>query len=465
MRIAPKLLVLASILVATAFAADAPRTMRVDYFHTGNDHAEMLSLDRVVIEPLPWPGNPNRAIDDTNLGKYYFEVRDRATDKLLYSRGFASIYGEWETTDEAREMNRTFGESFRFPVPAGPVKIVLKKRDAKNAFQTIWTTTADPKAMFVDTSRPAVDAGALIALEKNGDPAQKVDFLILADGYTAADKQKCEKDGRRLMAILFDTEPFKTRRKDFNTWLLCPASPDSGISRPSTGVHKQTAIGATYDAFGSERYVLTFDNRKFRDVASFAPYEFVEVLVNGNTYGGGGIFGLYSTVAADSLWAPYIFVHEFGHHFAGLADEYYTSEAPVNLPHAEPWERNVTALLDPPNLKWKGMVAPGTPIPTPWHKADFEAMEKDIQARRREIRKQNRPESEMDALFNEEKNKEEKMLGGDQYSGKVGAFQGANYDPKLYYRPMENCIMFTRTDYFCDVCKQAIEQVVDLYVK
>lgn len=465
MRRAFTLLVLAATLVAAAFAADETRTMRVDYFHTGNDHAEMFSLDRVVIEPLPWPGNPNHAIDDTNLGKYYFEVRDRATGKLLYSRGFASIYGEWETTDEAKEMNRTFGESFRFPEPASPVKIILKKRDAKNAFQPIWTTNVDPKDMFVDTSRPAIDPGDLIALERNGDPAQKVDFLILADGYTEADKPKCEKDGRRLMAILFATEPFKTRRKDFNTWLLCPASPDSGISRPSTGVHKQTAIGATYDAFGSERYVLTFDNRKFREVASFAPYEFVEILVNGNTYGGGGIFGLYSTVAADSLWAPYIFVHEFGHHFAGLADEYYTSEAPVNLPHAEPWERNVTSLLDPPNLKWKKMVAPGTPIPTPWRKADFEAMEKDIQARRREIRKQNRPESEMDALFNEEKSKEEKMLGGDQYSGKVGAFQGANYDPKLYYRPMENCIMFTRTDYFCDVCKQAIEQVVDLYVK
>lgn len=439
--------------------------MRLDYFHTGNDHAEMFSLDRVVIEPLPWPGNPNHTIDDTNLGKYYFEVRDRVTNKLLYSRGFASIYGEWETTDEAKEMNRTLSESLRFPAPSAPVQIILKKRDAQNAFREIWTTLVDPKDMFVDTSKPAVDAGSLIALEKNGDPAQKVDFLILADGYTAADKPKCEKDGRRLMEILFGTEPFKTRRKDFNTWLLCPPSPESGISRPSTGIHKQTAIGATYDAFGSERYVLTFDNRRFREVASFAPYEFVEILVNGNTYGGGGIFGLYSTVAADSLWAPYIFVHEFGHHFAGLADEYYTSEAPVNLPHVEPWERNVTALLDPPNLKWKSLVAPGTPIPTPWHKAEFEAMEKDIQARRREIRKQNRPESEMDALFNEEKAKEEKLLGADQYSGKVGAFQGANYDPKLYYRPMENCIMFTRTNYFCDVCKQAIESVVDLYVK
>jgi hypothetical protein len=465
MRTALKLFAAVLFLAAFSYAADAPRTMRVDYYHTGNDHQEMFSLDRIVIEPLPWPGNPNHPIDDTNLGKYYFEVRDRATNKLLYSRGFASIYGEWETTDEAKEMNRTFDESLRFPAPTAPVQIILKKRDAQNAFREIWSLNVDPKDMFIDTSAPP-SPGPLIALEKNGDPAQKVDFLILADGYTAAERPKCEKDGRRLMDILFSTEPFKTRRHDFNTWLLCPASQDSGISRPSTGVHKQTAIGATYDAFGSERYILTFDNHKFRDVAEFAPYEFVEILVNGNTYGGGGIFGLYSTVAADSLWAPYIFVHEFGHHFAGLADEYYTSEAPVNLPHVEPWEPNVTALLDGPNgLKWKDLVTPGTPIPTPWKKAEFEAMEKDIQARRVQIRKENRPESEMNALFEEEKKKEDALFASDQYAGKVGAFQGANYDPKMYYRPMENCIMFTRTNFFCDVCQHAIERVVDLYTK
>ncbi len=446
------------------FAAETPRTMRVDYYHTGNAKTEMFSLDRVVIEPLPWPGNPNHPIDDTNLGKYYFEVRDRATNRILYSRGFASIYGEWEDTDEAQQMNRTFSESLRFPTPAAPVQIVLKKRDPNNnAFREIWTTIVDPKNMFVETSAPP-SPGPVIALEKNGDSAQKVDFLILADGYSKADEPKCENDGRRLMEILFATSPFHERRKDFNTWLLCPASQDSGISRPSTGVHKQTAVGATYDAFGSERYILTFDNKKFRDVAEYAPYEFVEILVNGKTYGGGGIFGLYSTVAADSLWAPYIFVHEFGHHFAGLADEYFTSDAPnANAPHVEPWEPNVTALLDPENLKWKDMVSPGTPIPTPWKKAEFEKLEQDIQARRRQIRKENRPEAEMDALFKEEKAAEDKLFASDQFFGKVGAFQGANYDPKFYYRPMENCIMFTRTNFFCEVCKRAIERVVELY--
>lgn len=438
--------------------------MRVDYFHTGNNLKEMFSLDQVVMEPLAWPGNPDKPIDDTNLGKYYFEVRDRATNNLLYSRGFASIFGEWETTDEAKSMNRTFSESLRFPAPEKPVQIILKKRDKENAFREIWSLNVDPKDMFVDTAKPP-QAGPAIEIEKHGDPAKKVDFLVLGDGYTAAERAKCEKDARRLTDLLFATEPFKSRRNDFNVWAICAASQDSGISRPSTGVHHRTAIGATYDAFGSERYVLTFDNKAFREIASSAPYEFVEILANNNTYGGGGIFNLYSTVAADSLWAPYVFVHEFGHHFAGLADEYYTSDVAYESPteKVEPWEPNVTALLNPELLKWKQFVAPGTPIPTPWNKEAFETYSREIQKKRKELRKENRPEAEMDALFKEEKAHEEKMLSEEKYAGKVGAFEGANYEAKGYYRPEVNCIMFTRADHFCKVCQEAIDRVIDLY--
>jgi hypothetical protein len=464
-RMKNALLLLALSLLAVPGLAAQPRTMRVDYYHTGNASKEMFSLDRIVIEPLPWPGNLSHNIDDTNLGKYLFEVRDRATNKLLYSRGFASIFGEWETTDEAKSANRTFGESLRFPAPDSPVQVILKKRDAQNSFREIWSLNIDPKNMFIDNSKPP-QAGPLIEIEKHGDPADKVDFLILGDGYTAAERGKCESDARRLKDILFATEPFKTRRNDFNVWAICTVSAESGISRPSTGVHKRSAIGATYDAFGSERYVLTFDNKAFRDAASWAPYEFVEILVNNNTYGGGGIFGLYSTVAADSLWSPYVFVHEFGHHFAGLADEYYTSDvayAPATE-RVEPWEPNVTALLNPNLLKWRQYVSSGTPIPTPWNKEAFEAYSREIQAKRREIRKQNRPESEMDALFQEERRHEDQLLSSDKYSGKVGAYEGAMYEAKGYYRPEENCIMFTRTDHFCTVCRAAIERVIDLYV-
>ena len=457
--------VLSGAFIATAVTSlAATATMRLDYYHSGNSSQELFSVDRVVIEPLPWPGNPQKAIDDTNLGKYLFEVLDRATNRVVYSRGFASIFGEWETTDEAKTGNRTFHESLRFPAPASPVQIILKKRDANNAFREIWSTIVDPKDMFVDPSKPP-SPGPLIEIEKNGDSATKVDFLILGDGYTAAEMKKFDGDARRLTEMLFATSPFKERRKDFNVWALCPVAAESGISRPSTGIHRRSPIGATYDAFGSERYVLTFDNRAFRDIASFAPYEFVEILVNNRTYGGGGIFGLYSTVASDSAQAPYVFVHEFGHHFAGLADEYYTSPvaySPVTV-KTEPWEPNVTALLDPDNLKWKDLVAPGTPIPTPWDKETFDARSREYQKRRAQIRAENRPEQEMEALFRENREFEVRFFAAEKYAGKVGAFEGAMYEAKGYYRPEVDCIMFTRSQAFCTVCRRAINRVIDLY--
>jgi IgA peptidase M64/peptidase M64-like protein len=452
-------------LSAAAARAEAPRTMRLDYFHTGDAAGETFSLDRVVLEPLPWPGNPRKPVDDTNLGKYFFEVVDRRTNKVLYSRGFASVFGEWETTGEAKDVKRTFSESLRFPAPAGPVQILVKKRDARNAFREIWTVLLDPKDIFIDTSRPA-SPGALLEIQKSGDPADKVDFLILGDGYTAAERAKFEKDAKRLTDLLFAVSPFKERRKDFNVWALCPPSEESGISRPSTGVHRRSPLGASYDAFGSERYVLTFENRAFRDVASFAPYDFVEILTNSKTYGGGGIFGLYATVAADSLWAPYVFIHEFGHHFAGLADEYFTSSVAYESSkvRVEPWEANATALLDPANLKWKDLVTPGTPIPTPWKKEEFEKASQSFQERRRKLRAENRPEEEMDVLFSAEKVEETRLLGTDQHSGKVGAFEGCLYESKGYYRPQEDCIMFTRDDVpFCAVCRREVDRVIDLY--
>src|SRR4029079_7924391 len=374
-------------------------TLRVDYYHTGNAKEERFSLDRVVLEPLPWPGNPAKPIDGTNRGKYLFEVADAASGRVLYSRGFSSIYGEWETTGEAKEMNRTFSESLRLPAPDAPLRIVVKKRDARNVFRDAWTFTVDPKDKFIPRGLPDLEVGPRIALQNSGDPATKLDFLILGDGYTASERGKFERDARRLVDTLFATSPFKERRQEINVWGLCPPAEQSGVSRPSQQIYRRSPVGAMYDAFDSERYVLTFENKAFRDIAAQAPYDAVEILVNSATYGGGGIYGLYSTVAADSVWAPYIFVHEFGHHIAALADEYYTSDV-AYLPatdRVEPWEPNVTALLDAATLKWKDLVTPGTPLPTPWPKEAFEAYTKEVQQRRRAIRAADRPESEMDA--------------------------------------------------------------------
>lgn len=448
-----------------ACLAAPPRTLRVDYGHTGDAATERFGVDRVVLEPLPWPGDPAKTVDASNLGKYCFEVADKGTGKVLYSRGFASIYGEWETTDEAKSIGRTFAESLRFPQPEAPVRIQVKKRDEHNAFKTIWTFDLDPSDPLIERA-PAPDAGGLIALQKAGDPADKVDFLILGDGYTAAERGKFEAQARKVMDLLFQQSPFKEHRSAFNVWALCPPSKESGISRPSTGIHKRTPLGTTYDAFGSERYVLTFDNRAWRDIAAQAPYEFVEILTNSETYGGGGIHNLYSTASAGNSTIGYLFVHEFGHHFAGLADEYYTSDVAVtNSPtRPEPWEPNATA--DPKSPKWKALLTPGVPLPTPWKKAEFEAHSHAYQKERKAIRAANKPESEMDALFAREKVFETKLLGTDAHSGKVGAFEGANYEAKGYFRSQEDCLMFTRNDAgFCAACRAAIEKVIRQYAK
>jgi hypothetical protein len=448
-----------------AVNADGAQTLRVDFYHTGNSHEERFSLDRIVLEPLPWPGNPSRPIDDTNRGKYLFEVVDSSKGRVLFSRGFSSIYGEWETTAEAQQINRTFSESLRFPAPSSPVRLVVKKRDANNAFQNAWTLDVDPADKFV-LRNAEQDAGPLIRLHESGDPAAKLDFLILGDGYTAAQRGKFESDARKLMATLFKTSPFKERERDINVWGLVPAAAQPGISRPSQRIYRRSPAGSTYDAFDSERYVLTFENKAFRDIAANAPYEVVEILVNSATYGGGGIYGLYSTVAADSMWAPYIFIHEFGHHIAALADEYYTSDV-AYLPAAdrvEPWEPNVTALLDPAQLKWKDLVTAGTPLPTTWPKEEFETYTRQIQQRRRAIRAANRPEAEMDALFLEEEKRDTALLNEGAHAHVVGAFEGANYEARGYYRPQADCIMFTRDNVpFCAVCRRAIDQILDLY--
>ncbi|MGO9348971.1 MAG: IgA Peptidase M64 [Terriglobales bacterium] len=454
--------------MASTVSFAAPRTLRVDYYHTGNSHEQWFSLDRVVLEPLEWPGNLNKSIDESELGNYLFEVRAQASGKLLYSRGFNSVFGEWRTTDEALHANRTFSESLRFPMPDAPVEVSLKERAGsgfRQIWKEVWETMVDPKDKFIDRSRPP-SPGALMELQKMGDPATKVDLLVLGDGYTAGERAKFEKDAHRFMDALFSTSPFREHQKDFNVWGLCPAAEESGVSRPSSGIYRRSPLGAAYDTFGTERYVLTTENRALRDVASFAPYEFIEILVNGETYGGGGIFNQYAVAAIDNLWAGYVGVHEFGHHFAGLADEYYTSDV-AYLPPAnktEPWEPNVTALLDPTNLKWKDLVTAGTPVPTPWGQDEFDRFERDIQKQRKELRAAGKPEAEMEELFRKEREKEDAMLRSEKYAGKVGAFEGANYEAKGYYRPEVDCIMFTRHKTFCAVCRRAIERAIGMYV-
>ena len=460
------LALLASLLLAAQAAAEAPAAMRVDFYHSGNYDTEIFSLDRVVLEPLPWTGNMQRPHDRTLRGKYLFEIVDPDTGAVAWSRSFSSIYGEWETTREARDMNRTYHESVRFPAQADDFELVLKKRNARNDFEEIWRLPIDPNDYLVHRESAAY-ADRVVAIVDNGDPTTKVDLLILGDGYTEEEHDKFIARAKELADVLFATPPFRERQADFNVWALAPATAESGVSRPSTQTYRDTPLGTTYDAFRSERYVLTFDNRNMRRIASSTPYDFIEILTNTEVYGGGGIYGLFSTAAADNEWAPYLFVHEFGHHFAGLADEYYTSAVAYEPPATiiEPYEPNVTALLDPADLKWKLLVTPNTPLPTPWPKAAFEEHSIAVQKRRAEMRAANVSENEMNALFRYTKEFTEELFSKSEYKDAIGAFEGANYEAEGFYRSAQNCLMFTRTDYFCPVCAAAIEDVIDEYTK
>jgi hypothetical protein len=448
--------------VAPGRAQESPRTWRLDFNQTGGPGIEAYSFDRIVVEPLAWPDRRSGDVQQERIGNYRFEVID-ASGRVVFSRGYDPAFAEWVTTAESKSTRRTFHDSLRFPAPMGKATVVLHKRNERGEYDEVWRHGVDPADIFIDRSTPARQQ--VIAVERHGEPQTKVDVLLLGDGYTAVECGRAFRThARRAADALFALEPFRSRRNDFNVWGICPPSPQSGIASPSRGLYHRTPVGSAYDAFGSERYILTFENRAWRDIASWAPYEYVTILTNGDTYGGGGLYNVFSTAAAGNAFGEYLFVHEFAHHFAGLADEYYTSPVAYEPPEriVEPWPPNVTASRDAASLKWRDLLAAGTPAPTPWPKQEFEAMSKDFQARRARIRSEKRPESEMTRLFREELEAETKLLSSAAHAGKVGLFQGANYDAQAFYRPEIDCIMFTRNKVpFCRVCQRALSAVID----
>lgn len=443
------------------------KTMRLDYFHSGTSSEEHFAADRIISDGI-WSGSKKTLIDNLKLGQYFFQVIDKESKQLLYSRGFGNVFGEWQTIPEASEKWGTFHESLRFPWPLMPVTVLVQKRDSLNNFTTIWSTdiNPDPVARQVNPA-DLIHTNKVDIIAENGPSDKKVDLVILGDGYSHNEMDKFRKDASRLAGYLMNAEPFKSRSKDFNIRAVETPSEVSGVNKPHHGVFKRTPLTVHYSSFDSERYALSYDNRAIRDAASAVPYDLMVIMVNERTYGGGGIYNLYTTVAADNKFSEYIMIHEMGHHMAALADEYYTSSVSYEVPEVkiEPWETNITALFDKNNLKWKDLVAEGTPVPTPWNKEEFDKAGYAIQKERDSLRKSMVPETVMEDLFTRQMNQENNYFEKEQYKDKVGAFNGAGYVANGLYRPQIDCIMYTRHLVFCKVCARSIENVIDQYVK
>lgn len=456
------------------------QTMRVDVFHSGDAKEERFTIDRIS-QQGPWAGNPRRPVDSFNLGRYLLRVSDAASGTLIYSKGFDSYFGEYKTTEPGQNgITKTFSETLLMPFPKNKVRLEVLLRDRQNLPQLLFGREIDPADQFIVKEKLSGDV-QVIEQVKNGAPADKVDLAIVGEGYTAAEQEKFKQDLARFSELIFSQEPYQTYRDRFNITGLFKASAESGCDEPSYGQFKNTVVGAQFDSFGSERYLLTDNNRALRDIAAHVPYDALMIMVNYARYGGGGIYNLYCTFTSDNQWQQYLCLHEFGHSFSGLADEYYTSAVAYNEfypPGVEPLEANITALLDPKNLKWKEFVTKKTAVPTLWEKAAYEEMEKIYQKKRQEtnekiaaLKRGNAPKDEIDAL--QAQSEEMSRLNGlevnaffkkSRFKGKVGAFEGAGYAAKGLFRPMLDCLMFSRgRKPFCKVCEQAVARTIRYY--
>ena len=397
--------------------------LRIDLFHTGTATTEIFSLDELIEQPY-WGGNPRALIDTLNLGGYLVRVFDLQTNKQIFSRGYCSLFGEWVTTDEAiDEFSRTFYESVIIPYPLRPVQVRIDRRDRNNIFRNVFDLLIDPGDYHIRREKrcPHFKVRKLV---ENGPADRKVDFVILGDGYRKDEMHKLREDSERFIEAMFTTEPFKSRKRDFNVRLVEVLSLDSSVDEPRRGIYKNNFLGLSFNTFDLERYMLSLHNKPIRDAASRAPYDLIVIIANTERYGGGGIFNLYSISCSDNEYDEYVFVHELGHALAGLADEYYSSDVAYNdmYPRGiEPWEKNITALLDTTEVKWGDLIEDDTPVPTP-------------------------PDS--------------------IYARVVGCFEGAGYSAEGLYRSSLDCRMFSKSLIdFCPVCRHAIEEVIDFHTK
>ena len=396
------------------------KSMRFDFLLGGNKNEVKVFPQQIKQEPF-WAGSQKNLIDVFNFGSYRFRVFDLKSDSLIFSKGFSTLFQEWQTTAEAKSMDRTFYQAAIFPFPKNIVSLEIDARQWDGKFKTIYTTEISPDDYFILKEQPFRYETTKIT--DNGKPDQKVDLVILAEGYTSAEMEKFVEDAQRVTGYLFNEEPFKSEKEKFNVTAIHTPSLESGTDIPGENIYKNTHFNSTFYTFDISRYLTTSDMKNIYDAAAVVPYDHIYILVNSERYGGGGFYNFLSVCTSDNSLTKEVFVHEFGHGFAGLGDEYYTSDVAYedfyNL-KVEPWEPNITTLVDF-GSKWKAMVADTVPVPTPRKPA---------------------------------------------YNTTVGVYEGGGYTSKGIYSPYIDCRMKSNeAGEFCPVCKEAIKRTIDYHIE
>lgn len=457
------------------------KALRLDLYQVGDAAGETLTIDAIYEEPL-WPETRTHLVDPFGYGRYVLKVYDIASNALIYSRGFDTMLAEYKTTTPAIEgTKRVFQRSLRIPEPRRPVLFVVEARDKKNLLHPIFQKTIDPSDYHI-IREPAAAGDWIYEPVTAGDPRACLDIVFLAEGYASSGRDKFKADVDRMTKALFDTEPYKSARGRISVRAVFRPSPERFPDEPRQRAYRKTTLGASFNAFDLDRYMLIEKNHLMHEIAAQVPYDAIVVLVDSPRYGGGSIAFDYCITTVDNARSLEVFLHELGHSFAGLADEYYASEVSYNdfYPKGvEPFEPNITALLDPANVKWKDLLTPGLGIPTEYGKDALEALQAERAARRKAMAEEITLAKEKGADAAALKAIQDKAAAADKdtqvkaeeirkkYAGlgdKVGVFEGAGYAAKGLYRSQMVCIMIGNPKMeFCAVCRRAIGAMIDYY--
>ncbi len=382
-------------------------TLRVDFYQYGDGEVEFMAIDRLIKQGA-WAGPVRHLIDPHPYGRYVVRVFAMTDGDTLFEQGFDSYFGEYRLTGPAGTgVARVYHETVLLPFPRHPVRVALSARPDDGDETLLVEITVDPTAIEIATERPAPGV-TVVDGHLAGDPHTSLDIAFVGEGYRAIEIEAFRADVRRFTKLMLSREPYAAAKDRISIRGVLRPSDESGVDEPTKGAWRSTSLGASFDSFGSPRYLLTEDNRSLRDIAANVPYDTLVIMVNHDRYGGGGLYNRYCTFTAHGPFAGYLLLHEFGHSFGGLADEYYTSSTAYEdfySPEVEPIAPNITALLDPENLKWADLVTPDTPIPTPWDKTAYDEADLAYQDERRvlnaeiaEVARSGAPASEVEVL-------------------------------------------------------------------